>query len=264
MHTADCQPIVPTPVLYRMYIACHVLRLSTETRFTALVLLHRYSHANFNEGSDDWAWIGATCLFLATKTEDEPRRLRDIINMAQMILSSPNNDESTTITINMQETPPLNEVYWESKKKAIETEQMVLRWLGFDCSVSHPHRAVVWILEALMSDESSPNKQRPNERIESIVSLSFQRLNDALFYPRALQWGVIEMACAVIDLAVEAQVFPTDTKSTTTHNSAILESIFKKKWWKQCGVSDGDFNECRKNLVQATEYLKSMATKRKG
>ena len=115
-----------------------------------------------------------------------------------------------------------------------------------------------------MSDESSPNKPKPNERIESIVSLSFQRLNDALFYPRALQWGVIEMACAVIDLAVEAQVFPTDTKSTTTHNSAILESIFKKKWWKQCGVSDGDFNECRKNLVQATEYLKSMATKRKG
>ena len=195
---------------------------------------------------------------MATKTEDEPRRLRDIINMAQMILSSsPNNDESTTITINMKETPALNEVYWESKKKAIEMEQMVLRWLGFDCSVSHPHRAVVWILETLMGDES----KTPNERIESVVSLSSRRLNDALFYPRALQWGVIEMACAAIDLAVEEQVFSTDTKS---HNSANLESIFKKKWWKQCGISDLDFNECRKNLVQATEYLKSMATKKKG
>ena len=36
----------PSPsFLFRMYVACHVLRVATETRFTALVLLHRYAQA---------------------------------------------------------------------------------------------------------------------------------------------------------------------------------------------------------------------------
>ena len=167
-----------------MYVAADVLQLSNETRFTSIVLLHRYAAAIVQsttspKGSkddktdvalgltaDDWPWVGGTCIFLACKTEEEPRRLRDIINMIFMVLSINENEEEkdkTTkgmdlpqqpvqekepATLHMMATPPmLDDQYWQSKQRVIDTEQAVLRWLGFDCFVSHPHRAVVLVLE---------------------------------------------------------------------------------------------------------------------
>ena len=174
---------IKSSFISRMYIACHILQVKTETRFTAIVLLHRYAQSknknnqggnnnknevgdnNNNEydnddndnDNDEWPWIGAVCLFLACKTEEEPRRLRDVINMARMVLSSSmskkdidneHNNSKNVLCMNLTTPPSLNEeAYWDSKRKAIETESIVLRWLGFDCSVSHPHRAVYWILE---------------------------------------------------------------------------------------------------------------------
>ena len=236
--------------LFRMFIACHILRLGPDTRFTSLVLLHRYVQAkqdastngnsNADNQSEDWPWIGAICLFLACKTEDEPRRLRDIINMVHMVLSDRASRDDSVILLDMTNTPPLDDAYWESKQKAVETEQMVLRWLGFDSFVSHPHRAVYWILEQMIDhkDESIRDK---------IFENSSQHLNDALFYPRALQWGAIEMACASIDLAVAEQ-----------NEADTLKSIFKSDWWTRYDVSKEDFSQCRKSLVEATCYLKSL------
>lgn len=378
----------PASVLFRMYVACHVLRLGTETRFTALVLLHRYAQAKqtstTTEDREDWPWVGGVCLFLACKAEDEPRRLRDIINMAQMVLSPPdttttprddrgdeqvetmiNNtvdndrDHFSTIVMDMTRTPPLDGAYWDSKKKAIETEQMVLRWLGFDCSVSYPHRAVFWILEKMMNARGPRDHQRhhrhhhrhrdwqqrsprssesvdgkndlrmPRKRKhgdsaemyngnrdddetnnaasestnnctnihdnniqEELLSLAYRRLNDALFYPQALRCGVIELACAAIDLVV-VQGFEqnsdhshsaaessaaaadattgqsldenhnVDTNTATTNSFSSLRSTFKHEWWIECGISSKDFDDCRNNLKEATSYLRTIAATEK-
>ena len=85
------------PMIYRMLIASNTLRMDAETRFTAIVLWHRYCDAvipTYDNGdaatiflcSDDAAWAAAACLFLASKVEEEPLRLRDIINVAHMYL----------------------------------------------------------------------------------------------------------------------------------------------------------------------------------
>ncbi len=266
--------VVPTPFLFRMYIACHVLRLDTETRFTALVLLHRYAMAktlNEEEEEEDWPWIGAICLFLACKAENEPRRLRDIINMAQMILSvepdkrrrrssssdnSPN-PKSNALLIDMENTPPLDGAYWDMKKKAIETEQMVLRWLGFDCSVSHPHRAVYFVLEQFVvgvavNKKASGNAVSEQDKQE-IRSIASRRLNDALFYPKALQWGVVELACAALYLAALEQI-SKEAENAVDNNLKVFTSF---GWWKrQFGVSNENFEDCWKDLEEATEFLK--------
>eukprot|EP00536_Pseudo-nitzschia_multiseries_P008624 jgi/Psemu1/287924/fgenesh1_pg.222_\ len=241
-----------------MCIACQVLRLATETRFTALVLLHRYAQAkqdreqnreqkraaaaaaaaevfipdrfpdrcrqkfrdDNDNNNDDWPWIGAACILLACKAEEEPRRLRDVVNAARMVLSpspsppvsdpaktktirptrkqrdtaSNNNnnnnsrnknknkkdpvakgdDENTNtntttntvvVVVNLTRPPPLDERYWEDKQKTIETEQMVLVWLGFDCSVSHPHRAVRRILNRELSESRRRSVARDRDRL---------------------------------------------------------------------------------------------------
>jgi hypothetical protein len=376
--------VINSSFIFRMYVACHILRVKTETRFTAIVLLHRYAQSknkninnrggnnnnnnknkegdkndndNDEDNDDDWPWIGAVCLFLACKTEEEPRRLRDVINMARMVLSSSstskdnsdngNNKNKSILNMNLLKPPSLNEeAYWDSKRKAIETESIVLRWLGFDCSVSHPHRAVYWILGkeievwqqllllsnsaksiqtqttkeiTTLDDKNLPIPRKPNYdnaaaaaadaaandsnddnfnnnsdnnnsgstitiQRDKLLSLAFRRLNDALFYPIALQWGIVEMACAALDLAVhrleeEGKNDDDDTNNDTTtslihnnknsgddddnsqNNSSISnESFFKKEWWKRYGVSNEIFDGCKKSLKEATSYLENVST----
>eukprot|EP00751_Fragilariopsis_kerguelensis_P027102 CAMPEP_0170868624 /NCGR_PEP_ID=MMETSP0734-20130129/23716_1 /TAXON_ID=186038 /ORGANISM="Fragilariopsis kerguelensis, Strain L26-C5" /LENGTH=421 /DNA_ID=CAMNT_0011246523 /DNA_START=18 /DNA_END=1283 /DNA_ORIENTATION=- len=326
---------IKSSFIFRMYFACHILRVTTETRFTAVVLLHRFIQAknkarfqpdyddgeeennNNNEDGGDLSWIGAVCLFLACKTEEEPRRLRDVINMARMVLSE--NSDDDMLTLNLSQPPSLNEeAYWDSKKKAIETEQMVLRWLGFDCSVSHPHRAVYWILEneievwrlsiqtketkqttsnickpKILLNENNlrvpipiPKKKRKYDNAthvdkhgetiqDKFLSSAFQRLNDTLFYPTALKWDVVELACAALDLAADEleeddeddDAIYDDTlvirnKKTDDNNNGRIgsKSIFKKGWWKRYEVSNEAFNGCKNSLMEATSYLKTVTT----
>ena len=354
---------VKSSFLFRMYVACHILRLTTETRFTALVLLHRYTQAKnevaspryydndeeeknsnvIDENERNLPWIGAVCLFLACKTEEEPRRLRDVVNMARMVLSSSSTlstsktkiktpslsisnktiVDDVILSMNLSKPPSLNEEeYWDSKKKVIETEQMVLRWLGFDCSVSHPHRAIYWILEkeieasrfrretqekmsniyepllsSSLLDENNlrltiptPKKQKydntsyindnnnfSNVTRNKLLPLAFRRLNDALFYPKALRWGVVELACAALDLATyvsEVSEVNDEDDAATSNTSVIHDNeignhsygsissnnklIFQKEWWKRYDVSNEALDGCKNSLKEATSYLKTV------
>ncbi|KAL3930473.1 MAG: hypothetical protein SGBAC_011755 [Bacillariaceae sp.] len=181
------------PVLCRLYLAANILQFDLEPRFSALLFLHRYATAvprkelAKHRSIEDWKWIGASCLFLACKAEEEPRRLRDVINLAEMLFVD--KDDANWVT--MANNPPgLNEKYWEAKKKMVKTEQLVLRWMMFDISVAHPHRAVVLLLE------------KETHR-ELLIPVAFRRLNDALFYSPALTFPVLELAVAAIELAEE-------------------------------------------------------------
>eukprot|EP00980_Cylindrotheca_fusiformis_P020664 scaffold7703_cov127-Cylindrotheca_fusiformis.AAC.13 len=221
------------PVLCRMFIACSILRFEDETRFSALVFLHRYALAipkddNLQPKSiRDWRWVAGACLFLACKAEEEPRRLRDVINLSHMLFA----DEGKGNSITISETPPdLDEEYWEAKRTIVDTEQIVLRWLGFDLSVSHPHRAVLLLLEK----ESDRDK---------LIPAAFCRLNDALFDPNSLCHSVLELACASIELAEE--------------DVQLVERVSKKNDW--CSA----YNIRRDDLGVAKSRLKHAASKLK-
>ena len=122
--------------------------------------------------------------------------------------------------------------------------------------------------------------KRDNCIRDQLQSLAFQRLNDALFYPRALRWGVLEMACAAIDLAVHSSTNGSpatvatdatagqppdksqnlDTNASSNNSFSSVKSMFGHKWWKRYEVSNDDFDGCRNNLKEATSYLRTMAT----
>jgi hypothetical protein len=162
-----------------LLIGCRVLRLSVETQFTAACLLHRYYI--YNPEEDQSKWVLAACLFLAAKTENQARRLRDVVNCASQISFDP-------ISWNPQ-PPNLDEEYWKAKQQIIETEKIVLRWLAFDTVVSHPHRAVV----VLLDPDPDP----------TVAVDAFKRLNNAIFYAKALTHPVMCLAGAAVQLAIE-------------------------------------------------------------
>jgi hypothetical protein len=136
----------------------------------------------------DWKWIGASCLLLGMKAEEEVRRLRDIINVAHMLEFSL--DELKDMMIDISVDPPeLNEDYWRAKENIVKTEQLVLRALSFDVVVCHPHRLVVLVANDLNLSQDSVEK-------------AWKRLNDALFYPLALRHSALAMATAAVELEV--------------------------------------------------------------
>lgn len=226
------------PLLCRMYVACNVLSLSNEARFTSLVLLHRYFDSSDEMLSVEWKWIAAACLFLGTKTEEESRRLRDIINVAHMLefdnASQDMTDHSLLETISVRNKPmALDEEYWTAKEKLVATEQQVLRMLRFDCLVSHPHRAVAVLLSEIAQDDN-----------RELLSIAWRYLNQALFYAPALRHDVLTLACASIEcaqtrLANENRCQPSLNNQEKTH------------WWLTYGVSDSALQACIHELQRS-------------
>jgi hypothetical protein len=296
----------PTVFLFRMFVACNVLQLSPETRFTAIVLLYRYMHAISLAGKDrhhhqhhhhddghkisannalarnsaDLPWIGGVCIFLACKIEEENRRLRDIINTIVMILSSTvhENDNvneegcgdpskgtgikhiSKKFTLPVSTQPPLlDEDYWIAKKRVIDTEQAVLRWLGFDCYVSHPHRAVLLLLQdhsiSLFDSSSSSNINTKDGTGMDLLTRANCHINNALFSTAALQCQVLELAVASIELAKKEIVRITASTIDVPINETNMETLLPTDWWRKYNISIDRLEDCQRALWEASIFL---------
>jgi len=166
---------------------------------------------------DDWKYVVAVCLFLACKREEEPRRLRDVINVAHMMDCNSNNNstqqqqqERSIVVVTWNPTPPLLDAsYWAAKQRMVQTEQRVLRWLTLDVAVPHPHRAVVHLLLTYLNDgdddsddDNDNNSQQQQQRFQHLVRASVRRVNDSIYSSAALQQPVLALAVAAVQLAI--------------------------------------------------------------
>lgn len=262
------------PIICRLLVASSTLRLRVETCFSAVVLWHRYivavSSANDQQTTappTDLTWEAAACLFLACKAEEEPRRMRDVINISRMFLqdqqqSIPLSNEQNQVAASTPESaiipdgngakppgkslilhagqypPPLDDHYWESKPVIVRAEQKVLRWLGFDVSVSKPHRVVQFLLREPKIEEGLLRRRSVTH--DQIAPIAWRRLNDALFFANALRHSVMALAAASVDLAVEE--ITTSSKDSSC------------PWWLFLKVPSVAIVSARKDLVAATEF----------
>lgn len=226
------------PLLCRMYIAADILNLGTETRYAALVYLHRYCHGVYNRTGKverPNQWVAAACLLLATKSQEEPRRLRDVINLAHVVLVDSSSLDWSDLEITMGNEPPLlDEKYWEAKKKVVETEQSVLRWLGFETFVPHPHRAV-FLLTRHVNFSASQQYE--------LLQEAFRRLNNTLFHSSALRHDTLPLATAAIELV-------------RRQDSQVYDRAFQEGWWKRYGVSDDSHKKALGDLEKARAALR--------
>lgn len=72
--------------------------------------------------------VGCTALYLAGKVEENPCKLRDLINMAYSILN--------------KNKPPIDiaDKYWRLRDSIVKCELLFLRLLGFKVAVDNPHK----------------------------------------------------------------------------------------------------------------------------
>lgn len=175
-------------LLSKIYVACHTLAISTEARWTAFVLFHRclnvYTHSDTNsntchndpERKQRLANLASASVFLACKLSNETRRIRDVINIHQMLNFD---DISDTKEIHLQDQPPsLDETYWETKAHVVKHEQDLLRIIGFNVTIEFPHRVIVAIWEEMIDGQFV---QSSKELSYSVLQNCWKHLNDVMF-----------------------------------------------------------------------------------
>ncbi|KAI0646958.1 cyclin-like protein [Trametes meyenii] len=185
--------------LYRLGVS---LGLPSSAMYTAATWFHRfymrYSMEDYHRQD-----VAASCIFLATKTEECGRKLRDV---AKIVCSKVSQTDVTKISDDSKEVE-------ECQTSILQTEEVLLEGLCFDFVVDSPQADLIDLFEA------QPNAHQIEECAWSIANDSFRTPLCILYPPK-----VIAAACYVLaERAIEGpQSSPLDARIASPAPSASL------------------------------------------
>ena len=283
------------PILLKMHIASQSMELGSESRFTGLVLFHRYvrhfnkillqeqhhnQQNNIHQITNHLGKVAAACLFLGCKMEEEPRRIRDVINLSHVLnfcSSSVDNDTTKTTTSDIKNEelqsiptiieslhpPPLDEQYWKDKEEMVSIEQHVLRMIRYNTTVCHPYRCILIIMETLSfgvgkkdTTSSSDNTKwllTPHQS-DNLILRSYRILCEVALDPSGsgLQYPVLVLSCTAIVLASEGCVFRgvhcKDNNDNPNDNGEAV--VLPNCWWRALDVSTSKLDMAKTSIQQ--------------
>ncbi|KAM8954442.1 cyclin-L1 [Pelodytes ibericus] len=161
-----------------------LLRMPQVAMATGQVLFHRFFYSkSFVKHS--FEIVAMACINLASKIEEAPRRIRDVINVFHHLRQ-----------IRVKRTPGpliLDQSYINTKNQVIKAERRVLKELGFCVHVKHPHKIIVMYLQVLEC-----------ERNQTLVQTAWNYMNDCLRTSVFVRFEAETIACACIYLAARA------------------------------------------------------------
>ncbi|NXM70309.1 CCNL1 protein, partial [Serilophus lunatus] len=159
---------------------------------TGQVLFHRFFYSkSFVKHS--FEIVAMACINLASKIEEAPRRIRDVINVFHHLRQ-----------LRAKRTPSpliLDQNYINTKNQVIKAERRVLKELGFCVHVKHPHKIIVMYLQVLEC-----------ERNQTLVQTAWNYMNDSLRTNVFVRFQPETIACACIYLAARALQIPLPTR----------------------------------------------------
>ncbi|KAG7477603.1 hypothetical protein MATL_G00071410 [Megalops atlanticus] len=133
--------------------------------------------------------VAMACVHLASKIEEEPRRIRDVLNVFHRLKHG---QESRTFT-----PFPLDANYINMKSQVIKAERRVLKELGFCVHVKHPHKIIVMYLQVLECEKNT-----------KLVQMAWNYMNDSLRTDVFLRFSAETVACACIYLSARSLQIP--------------------------------------------------------
>ena len=276
-------------LLCRMFVSSQMMGLGSESRFTGLILFHRYIRqfhhlmevqkqgvgkqeqrqdaiSEIKQIRQHLGKVAAACLFLGCKMSEEPRRIRDVINLSSVLgfTSSSSsleidNETSQEELVRIEEStepPPLDNEYWATKDEIVSTEQLVLRMLQFDALVCHPHRCVLIVMDTLgfgtgMNEGASTNNNTflTPEQSDSIIQNAWRFINESSVDPmgEALVYPVTVLACASIQVAADG-IHLNLIDAQAKRDSRRYQIELPKFWWRALDVNTCDVNAAMSSL----------------
>uniref|UniRef100_A0A672MJG8 Cyclin-L1-like n=1 Tax=Sinocyclocheilus grahami TaxID=75366 RepID=A0A672MJG8_SINGR len=158
-----------------------LLRLPQVAMATGQVLFHRFFYSkSFVKHSFEIAAMA--CVNLASKIEEAPRRIRDVINVFHHLRQLRGKRSPSPLI--------LDQNYINTKNQVIKAERRVLKELGFCVHVKHPHKIIVMYLQVLECEKN-----------QTLVQTAWNYMNDSLRTNVFVRFQAETIACACIYLA---------------------------------------------------------------
>ncbi|KAJ9610405.1 hypothetical protein H2200_005182 [Cladophialophora chaetospira] len=209
-----------------------MLKLPQLTLATASVYLHRFfmRHAmaqNNKPGLHHYS-VAATAIFLATKVEENYRKMKElVVACCRVAQKQPN------LVIDDQ-----SKEYWKWRDTILHNEDLLLEALCFDLQLEQPYRV---LLDYLRYYDVQANKQLRNT--------SWAFLNDSLVTTMCLQLTPSAIAGSALYMGVKfaGVTLPDDARGNP--------------WWEQLGL---DIQEIQKGCNLMAEVYENPALPRQG
>ncbi|CAH1117621.1 unnamed protein product [Phaedon cochleariae] len=165
-----------------------LLKLPQVAMATGQVLLQRfyYSKSLVRHPVEHTAMA---CVCLASKIEEAPRRVRDVINVFSHVRQVNSNKEIQPVI--------LDQSYIQLKNLVIKAERRILKELGFCVHIKHPHKIIVMFLQVLGLN----NHQK-------LMQYSWNYMNDSLRTDVFVRYQPETVACACIYLTARKLKLP--------------------------------------------------------
>lgn len=165
-----------------------LLRLPQVAMATGQVLFQRFFYSK-SFVRHNMETVAMSCVCLASKIEEAPRRIRDVINVFHHIKQ---------VRAQKEISPMVLDPYYTSlKMQVIKAERRVLKELGFCVHVKHPHKLIVMYLQVLQY-----------EKHEKLMQLSWNFMNDSLRTDVFMRYTPEAIACACIYLSARKLNIP--------------------------------------------------------
>jgi len=201
--------------------AGHRLKLPSVARASACVLYHRLFKVCSDYSRFEATLVGCTALYLASKTEEFPCKLRDVINVSYRVLH--------------KDKAPLDvgSLYWELRDSVVNCELMMLRTLQFRVEFNNPHKYLLHYLKSLedwLVEESG----------NSISQLSWSLLQDSFHTTLCLHFRPSHIAVAMIFFSLKCLGITVPTQGA------------QNTWWKaMCPeITDQEIQAIINNMVE--------------
>uniref|UniRef100_A0A8C1N9V3 Cyclin L1 n=2 Tax=Cyprinus carpio TaxID=7962 RepID=A0A8C1N9V3_CYPCA len=168
-----------------------LLRLPQVAMATGQVLFQRFFYSkSFIKHS--FEIFAMACVNLASKIEESPRRVRDVINVFHHLKQGKGKKITPLV---------LDQNYINTKNQVIKAERRVLKELGFCVHVKHPHKIIVMYLQVLECEKN-----------QMLVQTAWNYMNDALRTNVFVRFEPETIACACIHLAARVLQIPLPSK----------------------------------------------------
>jgi len=156
------------------------LGLPQLTIATAIVFFHRfYATRKFSEY--DRHIIATTCLFLAGKVEETPKKLRDIIGITEQLRYKDSVPPRKSLDFESTE-------FWQLRDKILTHELIVLQTIAFDMTIEHPYKYLLMYVKQIHGNRN-------------LAQVAWNFVNDSLRTTLCLQFKPQLIASAAIYLA---------------------------------------------------------------
>nr|XP_058921013.1 cyclin-L2 isoform X3 [Kogia breviceps] len=137
--------------------------------------------------------VSMACVHLASKIEEAPRRIRDVINVFHRLRHLREKKKPVPLL--------LDQDYVNLKNQIIKAERRVLKELGFCVHVKHPHKIIVMYLQVLECERNRP-----------LAQTSWNYMNDSLRTDVFVRFQPESIACACIYLAARTLEIPLPSR----------------------------------------------------